>query len=110
MSGRPDGGWNCEWANGSAYSSFNSTTDVLDVLDGLIAFERTTGGTPQSREARAAGEAHLLKRRLYRLLPTGEPADPDFLELGFPYRWYHNVLRGLDYFRSSSQVTGAASG
>ena len=58
--------------------------------NGLIAFQGTTGGTPQSCEARAAGEAHLLERRLYRLLPTGEPADPDFVELGFPYRWYHN--------------------
>lgn len=54
---QPDGGWNSEWANGWAYSSFHSITDALD---GLIPFERTSGGTPQSREARAAGESHLL--------------------------------------------------
>ena len=102
---QPDGGWNCERANGSVHSSFHST---IDVLDGLLAFERATGGTPQCRAARAGGEAYLLERRLYRRLSTGEPADPHFLEVGFPYRWYYNVLRGLDYFRSSSQVTGAA--
>lgn len=100
---QPDGGWNCERANGSNRSSFHST---INVLEGLLAFEAATGGTPESREARVAGEAYLLERRLFRRLSTGEPADPQFLELSFPYRWHYNVLRGLDYFRGSSEVTG----
>jgi hypothetical protein len=101
---QPDGGWNCERANGSKRSSFHST---IDVLEGLLAFERATGGTAASRAARAGGEAFLLDRHLFRRLSTGEPADPDFLRLAFPYRWYYSTLRGLDYFRTASSVSGA---
>ncbi|HEU4331537.1 MAG TPA: hypothetical protein VFR40_10510 [Lapillicoccus sp.] len=102
---QPDGGWNCERANGSTRSSFHST---INVLEGLWAFEQATGGTAGSRAARADGEAYLLDRHLFRRLSTGETADPDLLLLGFPYRWHHTVLRGLDYFRTASSVTGAA--
>ena len=37
-----DGGWNCEAENGSVRSSFDTT---LTVLDGLLEFERATGGS-----------------------------------------------------------------
>src|SRR5499427_4429428 len=43
-----DGGWNCEAENGSVRSSFDTT---LAVLDGLIQFERSTGGSASVREA-----------------------------------------------------------
>jgi hypothetical protein len=102
---QPDGGWNCERASGSERSSFHST---IDVLEGLLAFEQATGGTASSRAARAGGEAFLLDRHLFRRLSTGEPADPDFLLLGFPYRWYYSVLRALDYFRDASDLTAGA--
>lgn len=101
---QPDGGWNCERANGSTRSSFHST---IDVLEGLLELERRTGGTTASRQAREAGEEFLLERHLFRRLSTGEPADAAFLELGFPYRWYYNVLRGLDHLRASGLLTGA---
>src|SRR5919109_4898950 len=48
-----DGGWNCERANGSVRSSFATT---INVLEGLLEYERATGGTPESREARSSGE------------------------------------------------------
>ena len=38
---QPDGGWNCERANGSVRSSFDST---INVLEGLLEFERATRG------------------------------------------------------------------
>ena len=60
-----DGGWNCERANGSVRSSFHST---INVLEGLLEFERATGGTPASRAARASGEEFLLERSLFRRL------------------------------------------
>ena len=37
-----DGGWNCEWVNGSTRSSFHST---LNSLKGLLAYEAKTGGS-----------------------------------------------------------------
>lgn len=100
-----DGGWNCEAEIGSVRSSFDTT---IDVLDGLVEFERVTGGTPESREARLAGEEYLLKRSLFHRLSTGEPADERFLKLIHPNRWRYDVLRALDYFRAASELTGAA--
>jgi hypothetical protein len=93
-----DGGWNCRRAYGSVRSSFDST---INVLEGLLEFERATGGTPASREARRAGEEYLLERRLFRRLSTGAPADERFLAFLYPNRWRYDVLRGLDYFRST---------
>lgn len=98
---QPDGGWNCERANGSVRSSFAST---INVLEGLAEFERATGGTPESRAARASGEEYLLRRHLFRRLSTGEPADPDFLLFGHPHRWRYDVLRALDHFRSVAEL------
>lgn len=99
-----DGGWNCDAENGSVRSSFDTT---IDVLDGLLEFERATGGTPESREARIAGEEYLLKRSLFRRLSTGEPADERYLNFLHPNRWHYDVLRALDYFRAASELTGA---
>jgi hypothetical protein len=97
-----DGGWNCERANGSVRSSFAST---INVLEGLLEYERATGGTPESREARKSGEEYLLERRLFRRLSTGEPADEQFLSFLHPNRWRYDVLRALDYFRSAAALT-----
>ena len=98
-----DGGWNCERANGSARTSFDTT---INVVEGLLEYERATGGATAVRAARRSGEAFLLERALFRRLSTGEPADPDFLLLWHPNRWRHDILRGLDHFRAASLVGG----
>jgi len=91
-----DGGWNCEAEKGSVRSSFDTT---IDVLDGLLEFERATGGSPAVREARREGEEYLLARHLFRRRTTGEVAVPAHLDAAFPYYWHYDVLRALDYFR-----------
>ena len=93
-----DGGWNCEAERGSVRSSFHTT---ICVLEGLLAHERATGGTPASVAARRRGEEYLLARRLFRRLSSGEVADPAWLRFSFPVRWHYDVLRGLDHFRSA---------
>ncbi|OFW66446.1 MAG: squalene cyclase [Actinobacteria bacterium RBG_16_68_21] len=93
-----DGGWNCEAENGSVRSSFDTT---INVLEGLLEYERVTGGTPDSQAARRSGEEYLLARSLFRRLSTGEPADERYLRFIHPSRWFYDVLRGLDYFRSA---------
>ena len=93
-----DGGWNCEAENGSVRSSFDTT---LTVLDGLLEFERATGGPAAVREARRGAEEYLLERGLFRRKSTGEVIDPGYLEFAFPYYWHYDVLRALDYFRHS---------
>lgn len=99
-----DGGWNCERANGSVRSSFATT---INVLEGLLEYERATGGTSASLEARKSGEESLLERHLFRRLSTGEPADEGFLKFVHPNRWRYDVLRALDYFRATAILCGA---
>ncbi|MGZ4669831.1 MAG: hypothetical protein ACXVX3_15005 [Blastococcus sp.] len=91
-----DGGWNCEAERGSVRSSFDST---IDVLEGLLAHERATGGTPRAAAARHRGEEYLLERSLFRRKSTGETVTPRYLQFSFPPRWHYDVLRALDYFR-----------
>lgn len=91
-----DGGWNCEAENGSVRTSFDTT---INVLDGLLEFERATGGSAGVRDARRGGEEYLLERHLFRRKRTGEVADPAYLDFAFPFYWRYDVLRALDYFR-----------
>lgn len=93
-----DGGWNCEAENGSVRSSFATT---INVLEGLLAHERATGGSPPVIAARRRGEAYLLERHLFRRKSTGAVVDPAWLQFSFPTRWHYDVLRGLDYFRAA---------
>ncbi len=93
-----DGGWNCEAENGSVRSSIHTT---INVLDGLLEFERATGGSEDVRAARRNGEEYLLERKLFRRKSTGEVVDTEYLDFAFPYYWRYDVLRALDYFRRS---------
>ncbi|HEU0168402.1 MAG TPA: hypothetical protein VGN43_15980 [Steroidobacteraceae bacterium] len=93
-----DGGWNCEAENGSVRSSFHTT---INVLEGLLAYERATGGSPELHAARRRGEEYLLERKLIRRKSTGGIVDPKWLQFSFPIRWHYDVLRALEYFRST---------
>jgi hypothetical protein len=79
-------------------SSFDTT---INVLDGLLEFERATGGPAQMRTARRSGEQYPLERGLFRRKSTGAVVQPAYLEFAFPYYWHYDVLRALDYFRRS---------
>jgi hypothetical protein len=98
----PDGGWNCEAANGSRRSSFNTT---ICVLEALLEHERATGGSPEVSEARLRGQEYLLERRLFHRLSTGEVIERDrkggaaWTRFAFPTWWHYDVLRGLEYLR-----------
>ena len=94
-----DGGWNCEAENGSVRSSFATT---INVLEGLWAQERATGGSAELITARRRGEEYLLERNLFRRKSfTGEVVNPAWLQFSFPIRWHYDVLRALEYFRSA---------
>jgi len=94
-----DGGWNCEWVNGSTRSSFHST---LNVLKGLLYYETATGGSDALRAARRSGEEYLLERRLMRTQTTGELVGPWVSQFAYPCRWHYSVLNAADYFRSAA--------
>ena len=98
----PDGGWNCESANGSTRSSFNTT---ICVLEALLEHELRFGSSPQATQARLRGQEYLLERRLSRRRSTGEVIErdrkggADWTRFAFPTWWHYDVLRGLEYLR-----------
>jgi hypothetical protein len=100
---QPDGGWNCEWVEGSKRSSVHST---LNSLKGLLAWDTATGGTEATRAARRAGEEYLLERALIRRLSTGEPVVPGVSAFSYPFRWHYDVLNAAEYFRQASRLDG----
>jgi hypothetical protein len=97
-----DGGWNCEAANGSTRSSFNTT---ICVLEALLEYELAGGSNAAVTEARLRGQEYLLERRLFHRLSTGEVIERDregsstFTRFSFPTWWHYDVLRGLEYLR-----------
>ena len=91
-----DGGWNCEQERGSTRGAFDST---LNVLEGLLECERSTGANGDVVAARTRGEEYLLERRLLRRLSDGEIGQKRWLYVGFPNKWFYDVARVLDYFR-----------
>jgi hypothetical protein len=97
----PDAGWNCEAANGSTRSSFNTT---ICVLEALLEYERATGDGVV-REARLRGQDYLLERRLFRRKSTDEVIERDrkggavWTRFAYPTWWHYDVLRALEYLR-----------
>ncbi|MEO7663681.1 MAG: hypothetical protein ABIV26_01030 [Candidatus Limnocylindrales bacterium] len=94
----PDGGWNCEVENGATVSSFGTT---INVVEGLLEYERAMGSPATVVEARRRAEAYMLDRRLFRRKSTGEVIDPDWLQFSFPHWYHYDVLRGLDHLREA---------
>lgn len=95
-----DGGWNCEWVEGSRRSSFHST---LNSLDGILWYERAVGGDDRLRAARHRAQEYLLQRRLLYSLTTGEPVGPWIGNVAYPFRWPYTALRALDHLRAASE-------
>lgn len=93
--------------NGSIRSSFATT---INVLEGLLAHERASGGSTDSIAARRRGEEYLLERRLMRRRSTGRVVVAAWLQFSFPTRWHYDVLRALEYFRAVGDTPDARLG
>lgn len=100
-----DGGWNCEWVEGSTRSSFHST---LNALAGLLDYEVRTGDT-SIREARLRAQEYMLERRLRYRLRDGEQVGAWVDHLAYPWRWVYTSLRALDYLRAAALHDGVAA-
>ena len=100
----PDGGWNCEWVDGSTRSSFHST---LNSLKGLLYYEIATGDRAL-RAARLAAQEYLLQRRLLYRLATGEVVGSWAKHVAYPFRWVYSALNAADYFRSAALHDGVS--
>jgi hypothetical protein len=91
-----DGGWNCEQENGSTRGSFDTT---LNVLEGLLEYQRSVRPDAAVAAARERGEEYLLERRLLHRLSDDEIPQRRWLAIGFPNAWFYDLARVLDYFR-----------
>ena len=91
-----DGGWNCEAERGSVRSSFHTT---IEVLEGLLEYERGNSGSHDVTASRLRAQEYLLERGMFRRLSTGEVVDEAWTQFSYPPRWHYDVLRGLDYLR-----------
>ena len=98
-----DGGWNCEWVEGSVRSSFHST---LNALRGILYYEKAIGGTPELRAARRGGEEYLLERRLLYRKSDGTDVGPWTRTFAYPLRWKCTALKALDYFAEAARFDG----
>src|SRR5205085_12366502 len=99
-----DGGETGDPEIGSTRGSFHAT---VNVLEGLLEFERATGGLPAVKAARERGQEYLLSRRLFKQLSTGEPIEQDrkggpvWTQFSYPAGWHYDILRGLVYLRTA---------
>lgn len=99
-----DGGWNCEWVEGSTRSSFHST---LNAVKGILYYETAAAGdTAALRNARHAAEEYLLERRLMYTLSTGEHVAPWATRFAYPFRWFYGVLNAANHFREAAMHDG----
>lgn len=98
-----EGGWNCEWVEGSTRASVYST---LSSIDGILWYEKATGGTPELTAARRKAQEYLLERRILYKVTTGEPVRPGVELLAYPQRSKYNVLHAVNYFRDASLYDG----
>ncbi|QEW00233.1 squalene cyclase [Microbacterium caowuchunii] len=99
----PDGGWNCDWVEGSRRSSFHST---INALIGILDYEQRTGGSRDLRVARARGEEYLLQRHLRYRLSDGTQVGPWATQLLYPMRWPFSALKAVDYFTRAAHHDG----
>jgi hypothetical protein len=100
-----DGGWNCEWEEGSTRSSFDST---LNSLKGILYYEGTVGVGEALSEARRGAEEYLLERRLLYRLSTGELQGDRGTRFAYPFRWFYSALNAIDYFRAAALQDGTS--
>lgn len=101
---QPDGGWDCEWVEGSVHSSFHST---INAVRGLLAYEQITGDT-RLRDARRSGEEYLLERRLRYRRSTGEQVGPWTDLIVYPYRAPFTLLKAVDHVTAAAVHDGTA--
>ncbi|MFS0731306.1 squalene cyclase [Curtobacterium sp. 1P10AnD] len=104
-----DGGWNCEWVDGSTVSSFHST---LNVIEGLLQHEVLTDGrhplAADLRAARQRGAEYLLERGLLHRKSDGALVGSWATAFAYPFRWKYSVLRATDHLRAASLQDGTA--
>lgn len=97
----PDGGWNCRRhrVKTTHHSSFHTTVNVLDGVRDAIS--RKIGPTKELQAAEDKAIELLLQHQMFRSDKTGNVINSKFKEFAFPPRWHYDVMRGLDFIRTT---------
>jgi hypothetical protein len=95
-----DGGFNCDSARYDVVHSSLHTT--ISILEGIDEYSQRGYTYRLAELERVAGEAceFILLHKLFRSDRTGEIINKRFLMLSYPSRWFYDILRALEYFRS----------
>jgi hypothetical protein len=91
----PEGGWNCEWVNGSKRASVVST---LNSLNGILAYQLAGFDVAGLMLARQRAEEYLLRRELLYRESTKSELFSSVNEFAYPFRSFYNALNVMDYF------------
>lgn len=99
-----DGGFNCNYARkGTHHSSVHTT---LSVCEGLWEYEKNgyTYRLAEVTQKRHDAEEFLLFHKLYQSDKTGAIISDSFLKMPWPYHWFYDVARALEYFVKSNHA------
>jgi len=96
-----DGGFNCRYAHKPTHHSSVHTT--LSVCEGLWEYEKNgyTYRLDDVRQKRLEGEEFLLCHHLFKSDKDGHVISDSFLSMHWPYHWFYDVMRALEYFVKS---------
>ncbi len=96
-----DGGFNCRLnRSGAKHSSLHTTISAAEGITEYLGRGYEYRGD-ELAETNAGCREFMLAHRLFKSDRTGELINKNFLNICWPARWYFDILRGLDYFRSS---------
>lgn len=105
-----DGGWNCRIRPKpeTRHSSLHTTFNVLEGLREAASSGIVGAGRYRAMEDRAA--EFVLSHQYYKSDKTGKVINEQFTRTTFPSHWHYTVLRGLDFFRSTTWSNDPRSG
>jgi len=96
-----DGGFNCRLnRSGAVHGSLHSTLSVAEGISECL-LQGYTYRSGELRQAELKAREFMLMHRLFLSDRTGEIINKNFLSFPYPSRWYYDILRALDYFRSA---------
>ena len=96
-----DGGFNCRLnRSGAVHSSLHSTLSVAEGISEYL-LQGYTYKSDELQQAELKAREFMLMHRLFLSDRTGGIINKNFLNFPYPSRWYYDILRALDYFRSS---------
>jgi hypothetical protein len=97
-----DGGFNC-YSNrrGAIHSSMHTTISVSEGFREYHANSYTYRLEELLKAEKGCCE-FLLQHKLFKSDKSGEVIKNRFTMLSYPSRWYYDILRALDYFRSAN--------